>query len=232
MSTLFNVVGDRKKDLSRKHGREIDVVEFLAGGICTSLFMSKSDLTFTAVVGNEYFESKDGQAVKVWARKRLEAISDLKWVPVITVYDSAVMDTEYSFNSRTLEQHAISIDVCRFWVAKKPSGDVTSVEWGTPVEKRLTARRGPWNWIELPADPSHPQRDHVSVDPYVGLPAHRDNLNILPYTEEMWAALNQMAKAIDEMSVKLHKLIDSPSGQKRLAEFGSSMLLMLEAPKS
>lgn len=214
---MKNVIADRKKELARKHGREVDEVRYYPGGLSTSIFMDKESFEFTSVVGNEVFTDVDGAKVRRWAHAQLKTACEVKWVPVIIVLD--VGSDEYNYCGRTLELHNLSIDVCRIWVCELPGGGKQTATWDVPEEKRLESHGTPHAWARAV------NGEELSLDK---LPAHDKNVHVLPYSEEMWSGLNQIVEGIDKFTVKLHALLRSKDGQQKVINLGSRMLGLLE----
>lgn len=220
-ANIVNIVEERKRELTKTYGREVDTVIDYDDGVMTSIFMRKSDFVFTAVVGDETFHDRDGDKVRAWAKKALKGFTKLEWHPVIVVLDLIEEEQgSHNYCGRDLELHTISVDISRCYVAQRPNGQVKMVGWDD--DRKVAPKFGRWKWIE---------KDNKDI-PISALPASKEGTHLLPYTAEMWKALTALVGGIDELSKKLRGLLESPGGRKRLLEIGQRMQLMLGDGKS
>lgn len=222
---LLNVNKEKRRELSREHGKVVDEVRFHEGGVCCDIYLDKDSMVFTAEISEQRFCDAEGHKVKAWAREQLKRVCALTWLPVISVLDvgEGGRSREYHYSSRRLELHEISIDVYRFYVAQLANGGVRAVDWDTPPEKRLTSHCAPPIWVR--------GEDRLKIEGGRVQALHEDNIHILPYTEDLWAGLQQLCKGIDALSKKLHQLIKSDDGLLKLQNVGAGVLRLLNDAK-
>lgn len=222
-SGMLNVNAEKRRELSRQYGKVIDEVTFIPGGICCDIYLDKEDMVFTASIGESVERKKDGVQVRNWAYEQLKAISTLTWLPVISVLDVGESNsTKYQYNGLKLDLHEIKIDLNRFYVASLPNGEVRTVAWDVPVERRMTRQGGPNIWVG--------RNTPFQLDGGKVVPMHSGDTHILPYSEELWEGLQQLCKGIDELRSRLHLLIEDKEGVTKLIEVGRNFSRLLSAP--
>lgn len=221
---MINLNDNDRKQLSREYGKVVDTVTFLKGGVCADVFLNKDGMRFSAHINGQFQFSKDGNAVKEWLHKQLEASCALDWVPVIMVIDVGDRDTDFTYGSRKLDlTKSISVDVSRYYVAALKDGSVRAVSWGVPKDKRLTSHDTPYRWIGSGTN----NKVRIGTDGKMLLPLHEKDFHIIAYTEELWEGLQQLLKGIDQLSLRLHQMLRTDEGRARLQDVGSRMVKLL-----
>jgi hypothetical protein len=215
---MINLNDADRREYGRKLGKVVKVVGLHYLGVEADIYFNKDTMIFSARLNGEFFQSKNGIDVENWLIEQLKAANNLDWIPVI-----CVLDTEhgsYRYNNRDLELHQIAIDVSRFYVAALPDGTIRAVDWDTPKSKRNQHQSTAHTW------PSRTDKA-VMVDGKIKLPANDEQTYILAYTEELWVGLNELMVSIDKLRNKLHQMLKSDDGIKKIATVGQSMMKLL-----
>jgi hypothetical protein len=215
---MLNLNDKDRREWSRTHGRVASKVQNFKLQVEADIFLSREDLIFSAHLNGKSMQSKDGQAVRKWLEQQLEDACALVWIPVICVLDAEPRNCTY--NTRKLQLHDVSVDINRFYVAALPDGSVRSVDWEVSEAERLTAHGGPYAWV------GHEAKT-MMVDGKVRLPQHDEHLHLLPYTEALWAGLNELMTGIDRLRIRLHVMLRSDAGLAKLNTVGAQMLKLL-----
>ncbi len=177
-----------------KYGAKLEELENHATSRAGTVRLNKETMTFYGVVGELYVSSQDGTAVRQWVtdeiRKQREV---LDWKPVIEVTYAAPR---------------------REWHTKKPSQEVWEEEGDADIgiERFHIAKLGDgWrrlDWDDLVSDPYGHESYRQFGAAAGALPASdygerhgSSERALLPYTEETFAALQQLRANLNAVRV-------------------------------
>jgi|GEM_PF-5636276 len=184
------------------------------------LFLDRNDLHFFATIAGVKIDARSIDDLMKEVRAELDRMDDLEWVPVIKV------DKPYDHSGQ--KNRAIAFQFKRFYVAKVPHGGYRESGWEVrwPHEKAdsRTKHSSIFYWNEEKSGPFAPPCNPFYEHTYK--PEVNASVIYLPYSDETWLALEQLAALVATLKERLESLLFIPAQSVNLAQAVSGIKLL------
>ncbi len=147
---------------------------------------------------------------------QMELANQLKWIPVIEVKTT---DTPYDEQECGNE---IDLDFERYYIAKKPDGHWTQVDWDVTPDDRFKRSRTIW-------DSQAKYLDNLPSTNAENLHCNQRLEVYLPYDQAMWNSLLWLSKQIGLIRDMIKEALACPEGRLMLVN-NAQKALPLSAP--
>lgn len=194
--------------------------------------------TFSGVISDVVLSADTKQALIKLLEETLKNQTNLEWIPVIEI------EFGYSWNTsrnrdeeRNTVKEEVQIEFCRFWIAQKidkhwieASWDVEHwddrekvIETGDRLSRSKQFHRisGRYN----PTTSKHEDLTDLKL-PHTVKAEDRDEepKYYIPYTEELWTALNSISTRMEELQNRIIQVLKTPESRAGLIANISKLL--------
>ena len=219
----------------------IDTFEHPKFRVKIPIALDKESGKFQAEYQGKYFSSPTLEKIKADIYAFVQRMVSLEWVPVISVHlnggsrsitdvinDSLHNDATYQ-RKHQLTSGSLQMVAKRFWIAQRSDGvwmyceEWDSRDWEAEGVNRDDSFLGSSDRRQNSRE-WHVARDGFQL-PYVVEESFRDgHTHYLPYSENVWAALNSIADRTGELFSQLNQLVATDEGRARLSAFSQRIL--------
>jgi hypothetical protein len=174
----------------------IGYVEYQPAGIKLPITFTERKGRFTCTYAGTPYEHTDVGALRALVLDAIKAAYQLTWTPVIVLQFIATPNGRAS----SLAYSYLNLTRERIYIGHHPSLGYKQVHWTAQEEKRLEVSRALLDWgneepFTLPAQ-------HESYDGKTSL--------YFPYSEELWATLEEIQSYLRIATNKLSALLQTP----------------------
>lgn len=186
--------------------QKVDEIRHRDFGVTVDLMFDRNPdtLDFFVTLGTETLRNKDAKLLKIEALKLIEHQSSLIWQPVIK------LDTGST---------GIRIEAERFWWARKMDGTLTKAEWDKETDEERIQWAAGFYWDV--------KRYGEFTPPVRCRPRFRGDFShgvYLPYSEEVWRAVEMLQLRLQEVRDRIDELINTEVGNNELQTIGATAI--------
>jgi hypothetical protein len=207
--------------------------------------LDKRTMWFHVTIGDgearEYFESKDGTAVRQWAMGRLALTTDetkLDWKAVIEVAVSGSESWRTRYDSPSKRDESVKISINRYWVAlTSDETEWRSIQWEQGDDDSPTAIEPALRYAQSREFWPGPKSKKIGSGFHMQKPFtipyfDGGGKSYLPYDPMLWAGLVEMCDTVKRAMDTMQNIIQSKRGMATLKAVGAGKQQFLLNPGS
>lgn len=222
---------------------KVDTVSHSKAGITVEIFLDRNSNVFYGKLAGQQIEDKACEVVKSKVYEAICASLEVEWLPVIEI------EKLMPFHSRTSEGF-IGFSLDRYYLAILKSGRIVKSRWleseehgDMPRAEHHQSRPGASHDPFSMAESFHwdEERDgkfrlpwpHKGFKVYRGAPSFAERAGefeeeqtyYVPYSPELWQALNLLQERIEQARQRLDELLLTPDGHSLLTQWMTRLSL-------
>lgn len=197
---------------SRRKDKQIDLYEDYKHSVKAVIYLTPED-QFKAVIGADILIRSTRDELNRAIRESIRVQFEIAWQPVIYVEMSKPFAKEY-------DDSMLGIEFDRFYLGARADGGVSRVDWNIEESSRFDNMKS-YTYLKaslLPLTQPH------------ALSKSFETSFLLPYSDQTWAALEQLKEMIRAVHARLYEILSTPGGYDRLFQVGARVLAALPEP--
>lgn len=187
--------------------QKVDEVRHVNLGVTVDIMLDRNDLDFFVTLGTETIRGNDPKLLRRQAFAMIEEQSKLEWKPCVRL--------------STGRATGVHVEAERFWYAVRANGTINKAAWIYDTDEKRLKYADSFYWDrsrQVPfVPPVRPLDYYRKPEPSI----------FLPYTDELWAAVEMLRSRLDDIKKHIEYLIGNDDGIASLQAIGSAAVSRL-----